>query len=1392
MTVSEFLSHLRSKEIELSIDGDKLCYSAPPGGLSPALARELAKRKTELLQFLRATDFANAPIARTSRDRNLPLSFAQQRLWFLDQLAPETSLYNISKAIRLNGPLNLEALQKTLDTIVARHEILRTRIVAIDGIPTQTISESGSAKLEIIDLSKRTDGSDQAELHRLIDGEARRPFNLFSDLMVRATLLRLGENDCVLVLVTHHIASDGWSMSIFLGELAALYGSFSTGKPSPLSELPIQYADYAVWQREWLQGEVLQAQLSYWKKQLSGVPVLELPTDRPRPAAQTFPGAHQSLVLPKTLGDDLKSLGRKSGATPFMTLLAAFQALLHRYTGQEDIAVGSPIANRTRSEIEGLIGFFVNTVVLRTGLSGDPTFQELLARVREVALDAYEHQDLPFEKLVEELHPDRNLSHNPLFQVMFSFQNVPRSNLSLPGLSASTIDVDADAAKFDLTLSMAEAADSLTASFQYNTDLFEGTTIARMLRHFRTLLEGVVADPDRRLSDLPILSEGERRQLLAEWNDTRKDYPRGKCIHELFEAEAERSPDAVAVVFQDKQLTYRELNRRANQLARYLQKRGVGPEVLVGICMERSLDTVVGLLGILKAGGAYLPLDPAYPKERIAFMLEDTKAQVLLSQQSLLANLPESKAQVIRLDSDWETIAADGDGNPVPTVTEANLAYVIYTSGSTGQPKGVAIAHRSTVTLLRWARTIFTPEDLAGVLASTSICFDLSVFELFMPLSWGGKVILAKDVLQLPALRAAGDVTLVNTVPSAILELLRIGAVPAAVRTISLAGEPLRTPVVKQIYEQRNVERVFDLYGPSEDTTYSTWALRKSSGPATIGRPVANTEIYILDPHLQPVPLGVPGELHIGGMGLARCYMNRPDLTAEKFIPHPFSAEPGARLYKTGDLARYLVDGNIELLGRIDHQVKIRGFRIELGEIESVLVRHPAVHEAVVAVREDGSKDLRLVAYVVPKRDSRPELADLRGLLKSKLPDYMIPSAFVLLDVLPLTPNGKVDRRALPAPEARRPESGNRFVPPADALELQLTKIWEEVLGVKPIGVKDNFFDLGGHSLLAVRLFAQIRKLTGKNPPLAALFRAPTVEELARIIREQEWSAPWSALVAIQPGGSKPPFFCVHAHDGHVLYYRYLAGHLGKDQPFYGLQAVGLDGKRPPYKSVEEMASHYIKEILALQPQGPYFLGANCAGGKIVFEMAQQLHAQGHKVALLALIDCHAPGCHGAMPESTKLRQTIRYLAQKTEHHLINLSLLGYYEKLTYIRGTARWWYQTRIQTRIDRLLSRNHNGEADLDSLPVEAAIFQALKDYVPKVYPGRITLFRPAKQDGGVEHEPAFGWGRFAGAGVEVHTIQGYHEIIQEPRARVLAERLRACLQRPREGAEGKCEMP
>ncbi|NEP88105.1 MAG: amino acid adenylation domain-containing protein [Okeania sp. SIO2C2] len=1114
--IEEFLFELRNQDIQLWVEGDRLHYSAPEGKLTPTLLDQLRERKGEVLSFLYSAKQSvysqQSQIKPIERNGNPPpLSYAQQRLWFIEKMALSSNTYNLPLTLHLVGKLDYLALEKSLNQIIARHETLRTTFSEINGTPAQIIKPSFELQLPIIDLSGLTSSEQTTKLQQLLQTENELSFNLEVDTPIRARLYQLGTTEHILQITLHHIASDGWSLTVLPKELSAIYTATLEDQPPPLPSLPIQYADFAVWQRNYLQGETLETQLSYWKQKLQNLPQLQLPIDHPRPPVQTFNGAGIPINIPAALTSKVKQLTQKQGTTLFMTLLAAFKVLLSRYSGQEGIAVGSPIANRNRREIEGLIGFFVNSLVMHTDLGGDPSFTEVLNRVKQTALEAYSHQDIPFEKLVEELQPERTLSQNPLFQVMFAVQQeeILKPSLSLPNLEVGWYEETGAemTVRFDLELHLWPVGEEIKGFCAYNRDLFEAETISRMMSHYENLLSAVVETPEEPISKLPLMKEAELEKILLEWNKTKTDYPDHKCLHDLFEEQVEKTPDAIAVVFEEQKLTYSELNSKANQIAHYLQKLGVAPESLVGICIERSIEMVVGLLAILKAGGAYVPLDPSYPSARLAYTLDDAEVSVLLTSESVLDSLPEHQAKIVCLDTIGEAITNNSIDNPASQVTPENLAYVIYTSGSTGKPKGVAIEHHSPVAFCYWASQVFTFKELAAVLASTSICFDLSVFEIFVTLSQGGQVILAQNALSI--LNIKSEITLINTVPSAIRELSNINAIPDSVKVINLAGEPFSNQLVQTLYQQENIQSVYNLYGPSEYTTYTTFTLlnQGTTTEPTIGRPIANTQVYILDSHLEPVPIGVAGELYIGGDGLARGYHNRPELTAEKFIPNSFDNSKSTRLYKTGDLVRYLSDGNIEFIGRIDHQVKIRGFRIEIGEIEAFVSQYPDVKENVVIAQSDPTGGKRLVAYITSKQESTQDtslIPQIRQFLKQKLPEYMIPAAFVLLDAFPLTPNGKIDRRALPVPDTVPSGLSTAYLMPQTETEQLLAKIWQEVLQVEKVGIYDNFFELGGHSLLIIKVHKKLQEIYPQNISVLKLFQYPNISEFSKYLIDLE------------------------------------------------------------------------------------------------------------------------------------------------------------------------------------------------------------------------------------------------------------------------------------------------
>ncbi|MBN3951615.1 MAG: amino acid adenylation domain-containing protein [Nostoc sp. NMS7] len=1133
MITEQFLANLQTKGVKIWIDGDQLGCRAPKGVMTVDIQQELKERKTEILAFLKeaqtATQFLSFPLVPVSRDEELPLSFTQQRMWFLYQLDKESPFYNESCQLRIVGKLSVTALEQSINEIIRRHEALRTSFAVREGIPFQAIVSTVTINIPVIDLQ----GLPEASLQQIVTQEVRKPFDLDSIPLLRATLLRQEVESHLLILTMHHIITDGWSMGIFFKELEVLYHAFTKGQPNPLPELTIQYADFALWQRKWLTKEVQEKQLEYWKQQLADAPpLLELPTDYPRPPVQTFSGATKKFQIEEHLTSQLLILSQKSGVTLFMTLLAAFGILLHRYSGQDDICIGSPFANRNHQETEPLIGCFVNTLVLRTQIEENPSFSQFLQQIRSIVWDAHAHQDVPFEQVVEALQPERSLGYNPLFQVMFVLENFSLDTLELPDISLTPEMLERGTSQFDLSLSIWQIQKGLIGSWEYNSDLFQADTIARMTGHFQTMLSAIAAHPDQRIGELPLLTEPERHQLLMQWNNTQANYPQDKCIHQLFEEQVERTPDAVAVVFDNQKLTYHELNIQANQLAHYLQSLGVRADVLVGLCVERSLSMIVGILGILKAGGAYVPLDPEYPQERLNFMLEDTGLSVVLTQEKLVDKLgdrlrrgfAERKADVICLDSNWDIINQQTKHNPTTSTKADNLAYVMYTSGSTGQPKGVAVDHRAVNRLVINTNYIdIKPTDV--IAQASNYAFDAATFEIWGALLHGARLVgVSKELALSPQdfaafMRSQGISVLFLT--TALFNQIA-QEVPSAfnsLRHLLFGGEAVDPKWVKEVLKNGAPQRLLHVYGPTENTTFSSWYLvqdvPEDATTIPIGRAIANTQVYILDKNLQPVPVGLPGELYIGGAGLAQGYLHRPETTAEKFIEIELF-DRVERVYKTGDLVRSLPDGNIEYIERIDNQVKIRGFRIELGEIETVLSQYPHVLASCAIAREDIPGDKRLVAYIVPQKEQTFTVSELRSFLKSKLPEYMVPSAIVILEGLPLTSNGKVDRHALPAPDLHS-QLSDKYVAPRNQIEEILSGIWAQVLKVERVGIHDNFFELGGHSLLATQIISRIPEAFGTSLPLRSLFKSPTVAQLSEVISSELQTGSSLVLPAILP-----------------------------------------------------------------------------------------------------------------------------------------------------------------------------------------------------------------------------------------------------------------------------------
>jgi amino acid adenylation domain-containing protein len=1330
------------------------------------------------------------PITAVDRNNKLELSFAQQWLWFLAQLDKASRVYHIVVGLRLTGDLDRPALRRALDQIVARHEALRTTFSQIDGRPIQVIgsAENGFHLLEH-DLRQETDA--ESELRRLAELEAREPFDLERGPLIRGRLAQMGEDEHRLLVTTHHIVSDGWSMGVLVNELSALYDAYRRGEAAQLPELPIQYADYAAWQRQWLSGEVLERQAEYWKTALAGAPaLLEAPADRSRPAVQDYDGKRVRVKLEEGLTCGLKALSRRRGTTLYMTLLAGWAALLGRLSGQEEVVIGTPVANRTRMEIEGLIGFFVNTLALRIDLSGGLTVGELLERVKERALEGQQNQDISFEQVVEIAQTPRSLAYAPIFQVMFAWQNAPEGRLDLPGLAISWMETPQVTTRFDLTLSLQETGQGIFGGLEYATSLYERETVERYLGYWRRLLEGMVEE-EQVVDRLELLSETERRQLLEEWNETEADYPKEKCVHELFEEQVERSPEAVALSYEDEQMSYAELNAQANRLAAHLRDLGVGPDGRVAICMVRSVEMVVALLAVLKAGGAYVPLDPSYPPERLGYMLEDSAPAVLLTHDAALA-APVGRSPallILNLDGDKRQWAGRSERNPDRAsigLDARSLAYILYTSGSTGKPKGVAISHLSIRNHMEWIREQFTISERDCVLQKTPFTFDASGSEFYAPLFSGGRMVIARpeghrDTAYLISQIQERQVSLLQVVPSLLSALIDEGTLGGCrtLRAVFCAGEALSEQLQRRLREEL-AARLVNFYGPTEVTIDATyWEAGAGEGRVAIGRPVSNTQAYVLGDEMGVMPVGVQGELYLGGAQLARGYLNQAWMTGERFAPNPFGLEPGGRLYRTGDRVRWRSDGNLEFVGRMDEQVKLRGYRIELGEIEATVMRHPGVARCAVVVREDGLENKRLVAYVAPEADVELEMSELREKLREWLPEHMAPSAIVVLDSLPLHSNGKIDRKALSAFEAVKSTTGT-YVAPRNLWEICLAQIWQELLGIERVGVKDNFFQLGGDSLLLVRMAARIQKRINQKLQPQIIIEAGSIERIAQILNEQAGETSKSPLVVMQPNGSRHPFFCVHPGSGRILGFHSLAQYMGEDQPFYGIQDPNTleyheQGEFNHAVPVEEMAASYIEAVKTVQPRGPYHLGGWSFGGYVAFEMAQQLVRQGEEVGLLAILDAWKS-------EDLKRPDDAELLARLCEEWELYISP----EELRPLLPPQRTRYIA------ERLKAANLvPGDVPLNWISFELNIFKSrlrvMEHYVFKTYQGRITLFLAdelsSSQLKNIDQylaDPTRGWDRLSTEPVDVQFIPGNHaKICSEPNVKVLAEKLKACLE-------------
>lgn len=1368
----------------------------------------------------------------TRRPLNEPArpSFGQEQLWIHAQMVADPRIYNEPVTVRRLGPLDLKALKQSLNEIIRRHEAWRTNFAIQDGQLVQVIHPSLEFEVPFVDLRGLDESEREAEGLRLATEDARRPFDLNQGPLLRVMLARLADEEHRLYLTLHQIIFDGVSLySVFLPELTTLYEAFASGQVSPLPEPRIQYADFAHWQRA--QGDSLSDELAYWKEKLTGAPAaLDLPTDRPRPAIQTFRGEQISFKISQRLSEALKTLSRREGTTLFMTLLTAFQIVLHRYTDQDDLLVGTVTTSRKRSEFEELLGFFLNTLVLRTDLSGDPTFRQMLARAKKVTIDALAHGDVPVHRLVKELELDRDPSRNPLFQVMFVLE--PPLPAPKPGWELSQVDVDAGIARVDLYLELDDRPEGLVGRFRYNSDLFDAATINSMLGHLETLLEEVSANPSRRISAFPLRAEMDQGRDLALINSVRPVNPFSifapdeieQSIPDRFSRQVEKYPGRIAVKTRNYEWTYAELDSNASRIAQSILRRHGDGEARIALLFDHDAPMIAGMLGALKAGKTYVPLDPNHPRERLVQILEDSQATSLLTNSRNIAlgnaiwSAVAERSADTALDQDHESKAPSPPGSAsahhkslinidkessvgapldLPKIAPDQLAYILYTSGSTGQPKGVMQSHRNVLHYIRVYTNNLHLNAGDRLTLFSSYCFDASVMDIYGALL-NGATLYPFDIKQ----EGAGlsqrlideEITVYHSTPTVYRHFVNTGAqtVPLTqypdVRLVVLGGEKVNRADV-QLYQKHFSDSciLVNGLGPTEATVALQNFINKetklSSDNVPVGFPVADTEVLLLNKAGKPAE--VSGEIAIRSRHVALGYWRNPQATTKAFGSNSTIANRAttrtvsagaARIYKTGDMGRRLPDGRIQFTGRKDFQVKIRGHRVELGEIESAISQYRPVRENVVVATETGHGDNRLIAYVVPHKPASVN-GDLRDFLKQKLPEYMVPSSFVILDSLPLTASGKLNRRALPAPV----EANDRvvFAAPETQLEKSLAAIWADVLEVKAIDINDNFFDLGGHSLLAVRLFAQIEKKLGKRLPLATLFQAPTVAQLAAVILK-DWTPEWSSLVPIQPAGSKPTFFCVHALGGNVLEYRELARQLGDDQPFYGLQSAGLDGKRSAHTRVEDMAAHYLKEMRELQPTGPYFIGGRSLGGMIAFEIAQQLRAQGAEIGLLALLDTYPSGYAKLLREQTTLRGRLRLAASRTRAHLANLAALSVREKLSYLLAKSKF-APSKMKSQIWR---RVHNSFANLGR-PLPRALQDikelnslAVREYVPQIYDGHVTLFW-ASSDLRASVDFVEGWRALAGGGIEVHEIPGTHlDIVKEPHVSELAKKLSSCL--------------
>ena len=1371
--------------------GMELDQAALPDPLTPAA---MAAQVEAELQPAAVESGASIVLVERAADR--PLSFAQERIWFMQQLDPHSAAYNLAATVRLRGELDPAVLEAAFTELVRRHESLRATFALADGQPRHSAAAAQPFHLPVVAV----DGAAEALL--LAGQAAQEPFDLAVGPLLRATLLQLGDDDQVLLLSTHHLVADTWTMSLLVRELLALYQAAQRGEMAELPDWPVQFADFAAWQRAAAQADRWEGELAYWRQKLAGLDRLELPLDHPRPTGLSYHGALETADLDPAVLWQLRQISQLASATLSMTLLAAFQVLLRRYTGQGDLAVGVPSAGRRDAALQGLAGPLANTLVLRADLSGGPTFREALAGARRAWLEACAHSQLPFARLVAELNPERGLSYTPLVQTAFDYRSVPPSVAPIDGLDAGKVELIRTGTQFDLALTVVDLAGRERLVLDYNADLFEPATAQRLLGHYANLLRAIASDPGQPIATLALMDEDEQRQVLRDWNDNTRPYPK-TSLAELFEAQAARTPDAPALIFCGQSLSYKALNRRANQIARYLQSLGLSQGDFVGVCLERSFDQLASVLAALKAGAAFLPLDPTYPAARLGYILADSHARVVLTQTRFLGLLREplaaeapaaeqARCTLIALDAMAEALSAQSSDNLGLTIPIDAPAYLVYTSGSTGRPKGVVAPHRGAINHCQWVWDFYPFAPGEVVCQKTSLSFVDAVVEIFGPLLCGVPQLLVpeamvKDPVRLVNALAEYGVTRLMLLPSLLRAMLTLTPnLRERLPRLNLwaaGSEVLGAGLVEDFLAAMPGAVLLNLCGSSEDggdvTCYDCRQPRPA-GVVPIGRPLSNTQIYVLDAAtMTPVPIGVMGEIFAGGDGLALGYHERPELNAERFVPNPFSDQPGARLYRTGDLGRFLPDGNLLYLGRRDRQVKVRGVRIELDEVQAVLALHPALEACAVRVHERGSgSGAELAAYYVTKPGTALVPGELRQHLARHLPENMLPGWIVRLDEMPVLPNGKVNLHALPVPDMRdfRRHAGE-MVRPRTLLEASLARLWAEVLAVPEVGVTDNFFELGGHSLLAASLFERLRTELGLELPLALLFSSPTIAELADCVM-QGGNAPirLASLVPLKPKGSRPPFFCVHPLGGGVGDYEKLAAHLDPQQPFYGLRAKGIEDERFCSSSFEELAADYLAEIRTVQPNGPYRLGGYSSGGLLAFEMARQLAELGQPVALVALLDSYAPIPRG---EGRLRPAALVNIATTLPQWLTNLSKL---ERQRLLDRVRRW--VTTAHHSEDGVTAADFFSDDELARLPARHRTFidahlRAEVAYQPRPYPGQVTVFRAHVQALRRAGDRDKGWGALALGGVDIREFPGsHHTLFQEPWVEGLAQALQTKL--------------